>query len=159
MAFTGGEAVWCNVRGWPTFPPTAIRKSAWFFPPLNRYQILPPTRLEEGTLKSQGSGSKRFQASKAREGISWRPCKLRSAFVPHGSSAIWAASGRPTSASDVYSTRVYWTGLPGLAFRDDYPQAELRLLYRGAHRRQISDVLCMPCEELLRELVPGRDLP
>jgi len=33
MAFTGGEAVWCNARGWPTFPPTAIRKSAWFFPP------------------------------------------------------------------------------------------------------------------------------
>ncbi len=43
-----------------------------------------------------------------------------------------------------------------LAFREDYPEATAALLYRGAERLLIDGVTCLPCEEFLRQLVPGR---
>ena len=46
---------------------------------------------------------------------------------------------------------------PLLAFRQDYPQARLCLLYGGRQRLRVSDVLCLPCDEFLRHLVP--DVP
>ena len=47
--------------------------------------------------------------------------------------------------------------LKGLrSFKEDYPKAELLLLYRGKDRLKIQDVLCVPCEEFLRGLKPGR---
>ncbi|MBM4086611.1 MAG: DUF4143 domain-containing protein, partial [Planctomycetes bacterium] len=41
------------------------------------------------------------------------------------------------------------------AFREDYPEAEVCLLYRGKERLKIRDVLCIPCEEFLLKLVPS----
>lgn len=48
---------------------------------------------------------------------------------------------------------------PLLTFREDYPQARVALLHRGAERLTIDGVLCLPCEAFLRDLAPGRDLP
>ncbi len=45
------------------------------------------------------------------------------------------------------------------AFREDYPEAELILLYRGDEAREVDGIRCLPCEGFLRELVPGRPLP
>ena len=45
------------------------------------------------------------------------------------------------------------------AFGADYPEARLRLLYRGDERLEIEGVLCIPCEEYLRELIPGSAMP
>ena len=44
-------------------------------------------------------------------------------------------------------------------FREDYPQARLRLAHRGDERLEIDGILCLPAEPLLREIVPGRPLP
>ena len=44
-------------------------------------------------------------------------------------------------------------------FREDYPQARARLAYGGDERLEIDGILCLPAEELLREIVPGRSLP
>lgn len=41
------------------------------------------------------------------------------------------------------------------AFIEDYPECRPLLLYRGEHRIQKSNVLCMPVEEFLTELAPG----
>ena len=41
------------------------------------------------------------------------------------------------------------------AFRQDYPESSVVLLYRGDHRLVIDGVLCVPCEEFLRDLRPG----
>lgn len=45
------------------------------------------------------------------------------------------------------------------AFGDDYPEADLRLLYRGTEPLEIEGIRCLPCESFLRELRPGAALP
>jgi len=47
---------------------------------------------------------------------------------------------------------------PLRAFREDYPQSTVCLLYRGHERLMIDGVLCIPCEEFLRQLIPGKGL-
>lgn len=48
---------------------------------------------------------------------------------------------------------------PLRSFREDYPEATGRLLYRGDERIVIDDILCLPVEAFLRELRPNRPLP
>jgi hypothetical protein len=40
------------------------------------------------------------------------------------------------------------------SFGEDYPQARRFLLYRGEERLKFDEVLCLPCEEFLRDLKP-----
>jgi len=44
------------------------------------------------------------------------------------------------------------------AFKEDYPEAEAYLLYRGKDRIYHNQVLCLPCEEFLKKLVPGQPI-
>ncbi len=56
--------------------------------------------------------------------------------------------------------RVRAADLRGLeSFREDYPEAELGLLYRGQEMLEIDGIRVEPCAEFLRGLVPGRALP
>lgn len=41
------------------------------------------------------------------------------------------------------------------AFKDDYPECQALLLYRGSRRVRKGDLLCMPVEEFLEALEPG----
>jgi predicted AAA+ superfamily ATPase len=45
------------------------------------------------------------------------------------------------------------------AFQEDYPEAGALLLYGGRQRLKVNGVLCLPCEDFLRELRPGAGLP
>jgi predicted AAA+ superfamily ATPase len=45
-----------------------------------------------------------------------------------------------------------------VAFKEDYPEAEVCLLYRGNERIFHKKVLCLPCEEFLKNLVPGKPI-
>lgn len=55
--------------------------------------------------------------------------------------------------------RVDRADLRGLrAFREDYPQAEAALLYRGADRRRIDSIWCIPVEEFLPAIKPNRPI-
>jgi uncharacterized protein len=45
------------------------------------------------------------------------------------------------------------------AFKEDYPEADLYLLYRGKERIKTGGVLCIPCNEFLAGLIPGKKLP
>lgn len=45
-----------------------------------------------------------------------------------------------------------------LAFKDEYPEAELCLLYRGSEHIKLKNVLCLPCEYFLKKLVPGETI-
>jgi predicted AAA+ superfamily ATPase len=74
-------------------------------------------------------------------------------FVIYGEDtflAIEVKRSRVVSGKDVRSLRT---------FREDYPQAKACLLYGGKERMRINDVLCLPCEEFLRNLVPGAPAP
>jgi hypothetical protein len=48
---------------------------------------------------------------------------------------------------------------PLKAFKEDYPEAQLYLLYRGKERLKMDGILCLPCGEFLEKLVPGEKLP
>jgi hypothetical protein len=44
------------------------------------------------------------------------------------------------------------------AFRDDYPECEPVLVYRGNRRLIIDGILCVPGDEFLRNMKPARGL-
>jgi predicted AAA+ superfamily ATPase len=73
-------------------------------------------------------------------------------FVVYGPEGFWAMevkNTRQVRPEHLRSLR---------AFADEYSSAEVALLYRGHERLRIGDVLCLPVEEFLRELEPGRGL-
>ena len=63
-------------------------------------------------------------------------------------------------AFEVKNTRtVHSTDLRALrSFRDDYPEAETTVLYRGSHRLRIGETWCLPVGDFLRHIEPDRDL-
>ena len=73
-------------------------------------------------------------------------------FVLYGPDGFWAIEVKNTARIDMRNLR------PLTTFREDYPECRAIFLYRGAERRSIRDVLCVPCEEFLRQLHPGRAL-
>ncbi len=74
-------------------------------------------------------------------------------FVVYGRDGFWALEVKNRSSvrpEDVRGLR---------AFGEDYPAAKRGLLYRGAQRLRVDGVPCIPCEEFLLNLRPGKDLP
>ena len=73
-------------------------------------------------------------------------------FIVYGGDGFWALEVKNTA-------RIRPRDLRGLkSFRDDYPECETALLYRGTERLQIDGILCLPGEEFLRQLRPSRGL-
>lgn len=73
-------------------------------------------------------------------------------FVLYGPEGFWALEVKNTRTirpSDLNSLRV---------FKQDYPEAEVCLLYRGDERLEIGEIRCLPCDEFLQGLVPGQPL-
>jgi predicted AAA+ superfamily ATPase len=74
-------------------------------------------------------------------------------FVVYGRNGFWALEVKR-------STSIRPADLRGLkAFREDYPEAELRLLYGGNEALDVDGIRCLPCNDFLRRLVPGQPLP
>jgi predicted AAA+ superfamily ATPase len=74
-------------------------------------------------------------------------------FVIYGSTAFEAIevkNGKSVHPKDLRGLR---------AFREDYPEATTRLLYRGLDTLEIEGVRCMPVDVFLAQLVPGKPLP
>ena len=70
-------------------------------------------------------------------------------FIVYGPSGIYAVEVKNSS-------RVRPEDLRSLkAFAEDYPQAHLYLLYRGAHRIKTGKIFCLPCDDFLLGLKPG----
>lgn len=74
-------------------------------------------------------------------------------FVGYGPNLFFALEVKNAARVDAADVR----GLR--AFATDYPEAELRLLYRGTRRQKVGGVLCMPVGEFLASLRPGAALP
>jgi predicted AAA+ superfamily ATPase len=57
------------------------------------------------------------------------------------------------------ATRLQPQDLRGLrSFTEDYPESKAYLLYRGKERLLKGRILCLPCDEFLRSLLPGKPL-
>ena len=58
-----------------------------------------------------------------------------------------------------HSRRVDPSDLRGLkAFREDYPEVDVALIYRGNERRRIDGIWCVPAEDFLSKIIPGQRL-
>ena len=73
-------------------------------------------------------------------------------FVVYGPQGLWGL--------EVKNTRtVRPSDLRGLkAFRDEYPESRVALLYRGQERILRDGILCLPCADFLGKLYPDRAL-
>lgn len=70
-------------------------------------------------------------------------------FVVYGEEGLWAfevQNSRSVRGRDLRGLR---------AFQEDYPAAQVRLLYRGEERLEIRGIRCEPCEEYLAAIRPG----
>lgn len=73
-------------------------------------------------------------------------------FVVYGPQGLWALEVKN-------SARIRPEDLRSLkSFREDYPEAKAIFLYRGAQRLSRDGILCVPSDEFLRQLQPGRPL-
>lgn len=73
-------------------------------------------------------------------------------FVLYGEKGIFAIEVKNTN-------RIRPEDLRSLsAFRQDYPQSKTLFLYRGEEKLLRNDILCIPCDEFLKELFPGKDI-
>ena len=71
-------------------------------------------------------------------------------FIIYGQSGLYAVEVKNTD-------RIRPENLRGLkVFAQDYPESQLLLLYRGKERLLRDGILCLPCEDFLRTLVPDR---
>ena len=70
-------------------------------------------------------------------------------FIVYGSVGLYAIEV-------INSIHIHPKDLKSLnAFKEDYPEARLYLLYRGKDKLMKGNILCIPCEEFLIQLCPG----
>jgi predicted AAA+ superfamily ATPase len=74
-------------------------------------------------------------------------------FVLYGEQGIYAVEVKNTN-------RIRPEDLRSLAeFQKDYPQSRAVFLYRGDEKRLINKILCLPCENYLKQLSPDQNVP
>jgi predicted AAA+ superfamily ATPase len=84
----------------------------------------------------------------------WRtPSGTEIDFVVYGPEEFCAIEVKNSSSVRARDLR------PLKAFGEDYPEARLRLVYRGTERLEIDGILCLPCDEYLKNIIPGSKLP
>jgi uncharacterized protein len=127
------------------------------------YRSLRPRGPLERSEEAEGPALEGLVAQHLRAWAAYSPGDLRLYFwrtrrgvevdfVVYGEGTFWAVEVKNTR-------RVRPADLRSLAaFRADYPEAEALLLYRGEHRLKTGGVLCVPVEEFLAQLRPGRGL-
>lgn len=74
-------------------------------------------------------------------------------FVIYGPEGFWAIEVKHSGTVRARDLRAL------KAFKDEYPDARLRLLYRGEERLEIDEIPCWPCGQFLQKVVPGTALP
>lgn len=71
-------------------------------------------------------------------------------FVVYGSEGLFAVEVKNSARINPQDLR------PLKAFKQDYPESKVYLLYRGKDRLLKGDVLCLPCTDFLMQLRPGQ---
>ena len=73
-------------------------------------------------------------------------------FIVYGPNTFYAIEVKNTA-------RLRPKAFSGLrAFKEDYPEADAYLLYRGKEHLKRHNILCLPCEEFLTNLVPNQSI-
>jgi uncharacterized protein len=73
-------------------------------------------------------------------------------FIIYGENHFWAIEVKN-------NTKVFSGDVRGLLhFKEDYPESKQLLLYRGQERIVEKGILCLPCEEFLKQIIPNQPL-
>lgn len=73
-------------------------------------------------------------------------------FIVYGPDEFWAVEVKNSARIQPKDIR------PLRTFKEDFPECRALLLYRGQERLMQQNILCIPCEEFLRQLHPGMSL-
>jgi predicted AAA+ superfamily ATPase len=73
-------------------------------------------------------------------------------FVVYGDAGFWAIEVKNTDRVRDEDLRAL------MAFREDFPESRALFVYRGSERLARRGILCLPSEEFLRGMAPGRPL-
>ena len=134
-----------------------LSKNKFYFADLGIYRSLRPTGMLDRFEEIEGVALESLVAQHLRAFISYSQKKLNLYywrtysglevdFIVYGDDVFWALEVKN-------SKNVTGKDLRGLkAFKKDYPQSELFLLYRGKDTFNRDGVLCKPCEKFLCEL-------
>lgn len=125
------------------------------------FRSLRPKGPLDSPHEIDGAGLEGLVAQHLRAWIAYgsQPCSLYYWRTKAGLEVDFILYGQDTFyAIEVKnSAKINSKMLKGLtAFQEDYPEAECFLLYRGNERRRINNILCLPCEKFLLNLIPGR---
>ncbi len=124
---------------------------------------LRPTGPLDSPQEIDGAGLEGLIAQHLRAWIAYgdKPCKLyywrtksgvEVDFILYGQDTFWAIEVKN-------SAKINNKMLKGLiTFQEDYPEAQTLLLYRGNERSKIKNILCLPCEQFLHDLVPSKSI-
>ncbi len=127
------------------------------------YRALRPKSLKDSHSEINGAG---LEGLVAQHLVAWRDYtdekhtihfwRTRSGvevdFVVYGELGFWAIDVKN-------SIHIHPKDLRALKeFQKDYPEAKPLLLYRGKDRLLKQGILCLPCEEFLREVQPDKPL-
>jgi len=128
------------------------------------FRSLRPTGPLDSPQEIDGAGLEGLVAQHLKAWIAYgnKPCNLyywqtksgvEVDFILYGQDTFWAIEVKN-------SATIKNKMLKGLTtFQEDYPEAQTLLLYRGNERLKINDTLCLPCEQFLCNLFPGKLIP
>lgn len=114
-----------------------------------------PEEVQGGTL--EGLVAQHLRAWMAYTGMGFELSFWRTRggsevdFVVYGPEGFWALevkNSRSVRPEDLRGLR---------SFQEDYPEAQVALLYRGEERLVTGGILCLPVHDFLRNLLPGRE--
>ena len=127
------------------------------------FRSLRPAGPLDSSHEIDGAGLEGLVAQHLRAWIAYshKPCNLyywrtksgvEVDFILYGQDTFWAIEVKN-------SAKINYKMLKGLtAFKKDYPEAQTLFLYRGNEQLLINNTLCLPCEQFLRDLIPGQPI-
>ena len=127
------------------------------------YRALRPTSVGDATTEIEGAA---LEGLIAQHLMAWKDYtyskhdiafwRTRSGvevdFVVFGPLGFWAIEVKNSKNIRPRDVQALVT------FQQDYPNAKVLLVYRGTQRIMKSGVLCMPCDEFLRNVIPDQPL-
>ena len=138
-----------------------VSQSKFYFFDVGVFRALRPKSILDSVSEIEGSALEGLVSQHLRAWIDytkqshtlyfWRTKSgLEVDFVLYGELGLWAIEVKN-------SKTIQGKDLKGLKhFSEDYPEAKLILVYRGTERVLKKNILCIPCEEFLKAIVPGR---
>jgi predicted AAA+ superfamily ATPase len=135
-----------------------VRRSKFYFFDAGVYRSLRPTGPLDRSEEIEGAALEGLVAQHLRAIVAYRNDDSRLYYwrtrsglevdlVLYGSNTFKAIEVKNTTRIRPADTRAL------RAFREEYPEAEAVLVYRGGERLALGDVLCVPVEEFLRSFV------